>query len=224
MSGRAAGAERSSETRELILATAERLFAERGVHAVSNRQVGEEAGQGNNFAVGHHFGSRAELVRAVVRRHAGPVERARVRMLAQVGGGARVWDWVACLVRPFTEHLAALGSPSWYARFGARVMTDPALRRVVVEDALGAESVRRVLDGLNRCLPALPLPVYLERSAMTRHLVTHTCAERERALAAGVPTARASWDDAATGLVSAVAGLWLAPVTATGERTSEEHG
>ncbi|GAA1310167.1 helix-turn-helix domain-containing protein [Saccharothrix xinjiangensis] len=216
MSGRAAGAERSSDTRELILATAERLFAERGVHAVSNRQVGEAAGQGNNFAVGYHFGSRAELVRAIIRRHAEPVERARVRMLAGIAGGGQVRDWVACLVRPFTEHLAALGSPSWYARFGAQVMTDPALRRVVVDDALGAASVRRILDGLNRRLPALPLPVYLERSAMTRHLVMHTCAERERALAAGLPTARPSWDDAATGLVAAVVGLWLAPVTTTG--------
>jgi hypothetical protein len=28
---------------------------------------------------------------------------------------------VACLVRPLTEHLAALGTPTWYARFTAQV-------------------------------------------------------------------------------------------------------
>ncbi|SEG95299.1 hypothetical protein SAMN05444920_10930 [Nonomuraea solani] len=28
-----------------------------------------------------------------------------------------VRDWVACLVRSFTGHLAALGGPTWYARF-----------------------------------------------------------------------------------------------------------
>ncbi|QFZ21521.1 TetR/AcrR family transcriptional regulator [Saccharothrix syringae] len=214
MSGRTAGAERSSETRDRILAAAERLFAEFGVSAVSNRRIGEAAGQGNNFAVGYHFGTRAELVRAIVRRHAGQVERTRVRMLAGIGDSDDVEDWVACLVRPLTEHLAALGSPTWYARFGARVMTEPVLRQVVVDEALDAESAVRVLDGLNRCLPALPVAVYLERGAMTRHLLTHTCAERERALAARAPTARASWDEAASGLIAAIVGLWLAPVTA----------
>ncbi|MGO4759077.1 TetR family transcriptional regulator, partial [Streptomyces sp. 2MCAF27] len=64
MAGRTARAEQVSATRELILTAAERLFAERGVYAVSNRQVSEAAGQGNNAAVGYHFGTKADLVRA----------------------------------------------------------------------------------------------------------------------------------------------------------------
>lgn len=38
-------------TREALLVTAERLFAERGVHVVSTRQISAAAGQGNNAAV-----------------------------------------------------------------------------------------------------------------------------------------------------------------------------
>ncbi|HEX6347443.1 MAG TPA: TetR family transcriptional regulator [Umezawaea sp.] len=219
--------ERAVGTRELILVAAERLFAEHGVFAVSNRQVGEAAGQGNNFAVGYHFGAKAELVRAIVRRHAEPVEEARSCMLAGIGRGAAVRDWVACLIRPFTGHLADLGVPTWYARFGAQVMTDPGLRQIIVDEALATEPIQRVLDGLNRCLPALPLAVHVERSAMARTLMTHTCAERERALAEGTPTSRSSWEDTAAGLVDAITGLWLAPVTATGARpgrTTQEAG
>jgi cytochrome P450 len=52
----------------VILATTERLFAERGIHAVSNRQISEAAGQGNSAAVGYHFGTKADLVRAIARR------------------------------------------------------------------------------------------------------------------------------------------------------------
>ena len=207
--------DRAAETRELILAAAERLFAEHGVFAVSNRQVGGAAGQGNNFAVGYHFGTKVDLVRAIVRRHAQPMEDRRRWMLAEIGRSTDVRDWVACLVRPFTEHLAELGVPSWYARFGAQVMTDPGLRLIIIDEALSTEPIQRVLDGLNRCLPALPVPVHLERSAMARNLVVHTCAERELALASGTATARASWEDTATGLADAVAGLWLAPVTRT---------
>jgi hypothetical protein len=48
---------------------------------------------------------------------------------------------------------------------------------------------------------------------MARHLTAQMCAERERALAVGAPTLQPSWDDLATGLIDAIVGLWLAPVT-----------
>ncbi|MFG2780500.1 TetR/AcrR family transcriptional regulator [Streptomyces prunicolor] len=200
-------------TRELILTTAERLFAELGVHAVSNRRVSEAAGQGNNAAVGYHFGTKADLVRAIARKHAERIEGNRVRLLAEIGDSTDVRDWVSCLVRPSTEHLAALGSPTWYARFCAQAMTDPALHRIMVEESLSSPSLRQLVDGLWRCLPRLPDEVRAERAAMARHLILHTCAQRERALAENTPTPRASWHDAATGLVDAIVGLLQAPVT-----------
>ena len=55
--GRPVRSDRASSTQEAILVAAERLFAEHGVFAVSNRQVSEAAGQGNNAAVGYHFGT-----------------------------------------------------------------------------------------------------------------------------------------------------------------------
>ena len=57
--------DRSTGTREAILSAAERLFAERGMYAVSNRQISEAAGQGNNAAACYHFGTRTGLLRAI---------------------------------------------------------------------------------------------------------------------------------------------------------------
>lgn len=213
MPGRTARAERAGETRELILAAAERLFAEHGVFAVSNRQVSEAAGQGNNTAVGYHFGTKADLVRAIVRAHAGQVEQLRMRMLAEIGDSVELRDWVACLVRPNGEHLDALGNPTWFARFGAQVMTDPALREIMIDEGFTSPSLRHVVDGLSRCLPDLPVEVRAERGDMARQLIVHMFAERERALAEGAPTPRSSWNDATTGLIDAIVGMWLAPVT-----------
>ncbi|MBB4939994.1 AcrR family transcriptional regulator [Streptosporangium album] len=213
MAGKAVRAERAGATRESILAAAERLFAEHGVFAVSNRQVSEAAGQGNNAAVGYHFGTKTDLVRAIVRKNAEQIERVRLQMLAEIGDSSNVRDWVACLVRPSAEHLAALGNPTWYARFGAQVMTDPALREIMVAESLTSPSLHQVLDGLNRCLPELPVEVRVERGDMARQLMVHMYAERERALAEGTPTPRSNWHDAATGLIDAIVGLWLAPVT-----------
>ncbi|TVT47153.1 TetR/AcrR family transcriptional regulator [Amycolatopsis rhizosphaerae] len=211
--GRTTRAERVTATRDAILTTAERLFAEHGLFAVSNRQISEAAGQGNNTAVGYHFGTKADLVRAIVRRHAEPIERLRQEMVTRCTGSTDIRDWVGCLIRPFTEHLAALGNPTWYARFGAQVMTDPGFRRIMTEESLGSPSLNEVVAGLDRCLPDLPPEVRAERGDMARQLMVHMCAERERALAEGTPTPRATWRDASNGLVDAITGLWLAPVT-----------
>jgi hypothetical protein len=125
-------------------------------------------------------------------------------------------DWVACLVRPLTDHLAELGcdgEPTWYARFAAQAMTDPAYYNIIVKGALSSTSLVQVVDGINGCLPDLPAEVRFERNIMARNLLMHTCAERERALAAGSSMHQSSWRAAASGLIDAIVGLWLAPVT-----------
>ena len=213
MAGRMLREEQVNATRELLLIAAERLFAEHGVHSVSNRQVSEAAGQGNNTAVGYHFGTKADLVRAIVRKHATRIEDLRARQLADLTDPDDVRGWVDCLVRPVLEHLAALGSPTWYARFCAQVVSDPALHRIMIEEALTSPSLQTILEGLKRCLPDLPPEVSAERGEMVRHLIVHVAAERERALAEHTPTPRSNWDDAATGLADAVVGMWLAPAT-----------
>jgi AcrR family transcriptional regulator len=215
--GRTVRSERATSTQEAILAAAERLYAEHGMFAVSNRQVSEAAGQGNNAAVGYHFGTKADLVLAIEQKHREPVEQLREEMVAElvanVGPGAGMRDWVGCLVRPLTEHLTALGSPTWYARFAAQAMTDPAYYNIVVKEALSSPSLVQVIDGINRCLPNLTTDVRYERNIMARNLLIHTCADLERSLAAGASLARPSWRAAATGIIDAIVGLWLAPVT-----------
>jgi AcrR family transcriptional regulator len=213
----AAGTRRDEQvtaTREALLTAAERLFAERGVHAVANRQISEAAGQGNNAAVTYHFGNKADVVRAIVRRHAEEIEATRVRMVAAIGDSTDLRNWVACLVRPVTEHLEALGSPSWYARFLAQVMADPALNAIMVEESLdAAPSLRQFEEGLTRCLPDLPAEVHLERVAMARHLVVQMSVERERALADHTATFRPTWAATADSLIDAIVALWQAPVS-----------
>ena len=218
-------------TRELLMTAAERLFAEHGVAAVSARQIGEAAGQGNTAAVGYHFGTKTELVRAILRKHTADVERIRARMAdeaelteaahaeaAHAGSSqAGVRHWVSCLVRPATDHLAALGAPTWFARFGAQALNDPRLRSLLMEEAGVTPAMARIHRGLNRRLAALPATVRAERDDMALALIVHVIAEHERALAeqAGGLDPADSWNDAATGLIDAIVGLYTAPVTST---------
>ncbi|MBX5485661.1 hypothetical protein MHAS_02623 [Mycolicibacterium hassiacum DSM 44199] len=205
--------ERASNTREAILSAAERLFAEHGVYAVSNRQVSEAAGQGNNAAVGYHFGTKTDLVRAIEQKHRVPIERLLTRMVAEIGDSTNLRDWIGCLVRSLTEHLDQLGNPTWYARFAAQALADPAYQKIVVKDAMGSPALQQVVDGITRCLPDLPMTVVTERNIMARNLLMHTCADFERAFAEGTAAPRTSWSSVASGLIDAIVGLWTAPVT-----------
>ncbi|PXY33200.1 TetR family transcriptional regulator [Prauserella sp. PE36] len=218
-----ARADRVSATREAILAAAERLYAEHGVFAVSNRQISEAAGQGNNAAVNYHFGTKTDLVRAIVRKHHDQTERIRERMVSELGDSTETRDWVTCLVRPPIEHLAELGTPTWYGRFSAQLMTEPSLRDITSEESLTSPTLVRAIDGLNRCIPELPVEVRMERGDMVRQLMVHTVAERERALAEGSPTPRSTWHAAASGLIDAIVGLWHAPVTETRQPKGERR-
>ncbi|WP_082403987.1 TetR family transcriptional regulator [Saccharothrix sp. NRRL B-16348] len=212
--GRTPRAEQVGATRQQILTTAERLFAEQGLYAVSNRQISAAAGQGNNTAVGYHFGAKADLIRAIMLRHTSRIESLRQDAVAAVAGSRDVRDWVACLVRPVTTYLASSGDPTWFARFSAQVMTDPAFRVIMAEEALTEASLRHVVDNLIALLPDMPADVREDRADMVRHLIVHVCAERERALAEGAATSRSTWDETANGLIDAITGLWTAPYTA----------
>jgi AcrR family transcriptional regulator len=204
--------DRSTATREALLAAAERLFAERGMYAVSNRQISEAAGQGNNAAACYHFGSRTDLLRAIESKHRAPIEDLRADTLTAIGESSELRDWVGALVRPLTGHLEALGNPSWYARFAAQAMADPAYRQVVTADALSSPVLVKTIDGINRCLPELPKRVRFERIVMARNLLMHTCAEHEGEMAQRGPRSRSVWPIAGEGLVDAIVGLWQAPV------------
>ena len=75
------------DTSTHILDTAERLFAARGIDAVSIRHLVDEAGV-NLAAVHYHFGNRAELVRAVIRRRVLPMNAERLRRLEELEAAA----------------------------------------------------------------------------------------------------------------------------------------
>jgi hypothetical protein len=79
---------------------------------------------------------------------------------------------------------------------------------------LSSPTLVQVVEGINRCLPDLPANVTFDRNIMARNLLMHSCADRERALAKGAtPASRTSWQAAGTGLIDAIVGMWLAPVT-----------
>jgi AcrR family transcriptional regulator len=209
---RTAGTGKAS-TRELILDTAERLFAEQGIFATSNRRIAEAAGQGNSSVAGYHFGSKADLVRAITHRFTAEVERSRRQLLAGLDDAAGLEQLLGCLVRPWTDRFEALGQDSYFARVCAQAMNNPALRPIVVEEGSHSDSLEQTWEALGRYLPGgrADLSTELRRGVM-QHLIVFVCAEREGALAEGRPVGRQTWAYEANGLIDALQGIIAAPM------------
>ena len=80
-------------TRDRILATAERLFAEYGYDGVSMRQIGAEA-DAQIALIAYHFGTKEKLYRAVFEHRITPLSARRREALAR----ARAAASSACLL------------------------------------------------------------------------------------------------------------------------------
>ncbi len=94
--------------RELVLATAERLFAERGVAAVSMDDIAAAAGVGKG-TVYRHFGDRAGLALALLDEDERILQEAVVRGPAPLGPGApaaeRLTAFLTALLDLHERHL-----------------------------------------------------------------------------------------------------------------------
>jgi len=92
-------------TRQKIIATAERLFAERGVDAVSLNEITREAGQKNKSALNYHFGSKDQLLLAIIEKHEGSILSQRNAYLDDLEQRKAIS--IESVVRAFVYALAA---------------------------------------------------------------------------------------------------------------------
>ncbi|MBA3908121.1 MAG: helix-turn-helix transcriptional regulator, partial [Pseudonocardiales bacterium] len=81
-----------TDTRDKLLSAAEQLFAERGVDAVSLREITRAAGARNVIAVQYHFEDRAGVLTAILAKHLPDVDARRHALLdgieAEIDAGA----------------------------------------------------------------------------------------------------------------------------------------
>ena len=126
---------RGDRTRERLLDAAERLWGERGVEAVSLREIRIAAGQRNSSALHFHFGDREGLLLALSQRHQPRItaeqERLR-RALVADGRQDDVAGLVEVLLRPGAEYLRRGPSERAWTKIVAERLARPELALDVV--------------------------------------------------------------------------------------------
>ena len=95
----------STDTKTRLLDHAERMFAEDGVYAVTNRQITEAAGQKNESALNYHFGTRNELIIALLTRRGRELDNTRAERLAHLGDNPTTRELVQLLVEVYASCL-----------------------------------------------------------------------------------------------------------------------
>ena len=118
------------DTKDRILDTAERLFADHGFAATSLRQITAEA-QVNLAAVNYHFKSKEALLSAVIERRLGPINKRRMELLDEMearssNGQLDLKEAVLAFMRPaFEAKSAKPDEVKHFPRLMARVMAEP---------------------------------------------------------------------------------------------------
>lgn len=207
--------ESSSGTRQRLVATAERLFAERGIDTVSLREISRQSGARNAIATQYHFKDRAGVLAAIVDKHTPQVEAARMALLDEYQAllprseAAAIRTLAGALVRPLAAKLADPdGGPDFLQVYAQIVDRGPAT-------APASASVVRWRELIDP---------FLERDAVRLHrrytAILHTATELGRRAKSGPHS-----DDRlfTSYLVDVVAAILSFPVSRETRRLADER-
>ena len=199
-----AAADSLTSTAMQLLLTAERLIAQHGTAGVSLRQIASEAGSANNSAIQYHFGSKDELLRAILAYRVNDLTHRRA-LLRSLASRNDLRAHVEAHVVPLFELAEAPGSH--YVAFVEQLQRSGDL--ALLEPQHEVQKARQEFaNDMQRLLTDVSEPVRTTRIEQAQELSLHLAAERERAVVRGntvVPFALhvSSVVDGLTGFLSA---------------------
>jgi AcrR family transcriptional regulator len=166
----------ADKTRGQIVQAAEKIFADKGFRAMTLRDV-TKAARVNLAAVNYHFGSKTNLMRAIIERRMEPINRERIQRLDSLVAkhapeAIPVKDIFEALFRPLFEHATAKkGNDHTFMQMVGRALTEPADFMRKMHKEFFVQLSMRFLTELKRSCPQLSeqdlqLRFYLSVSTM----------------------------------------------------------
>lgn len=205
--------EAGKEKRERLLDAAERLFAQRGLDAVSVRDI-TDAADANTASIHYHFGSKLDLISAILERRGGALGDRRDQLLDELEGRSEIGlrDVVEVLVRPTAELAAESEGGRNYVAFLSVLGNHPELMPVLMN--LLDPYTDRFLAVLAAATPALSEEVRVLRFAVGKDLINRLLGQPDGQIRLWVerrvPGANEFIID---GVVDMLVGIFQAPVS-----------
>lgn len=174
---------------ERLIEAAAQLMDASGIDQVSTNEIIRFSGHRNRSAIAYHFGSRDELVRAVLRRTMNGIDTERTALLDHLeatGAELSARTIIEVLVGPLTRQLRAADGRR-YLRLCAQVLDHP---RFVADlrDAISANSsVARCAQLAAPFVSQLPPFIRMERASQLVGFLIRSCADQARLLDTASP-------------------------------------
>ena len=174
----------SDDTRDRLLDAAQELFAQTGSWTTPLARVVRAAGQRNQSAIHYHFGSREELIYALIERDRArelQERQARLDRLEADGGNDDLRAAVTALVLPSCAGLA-----EQRCRRLRMIIADVA--RGIGDDQLAdprPPDLARTVRLIEAALPPMPRRIRTTRVAAALRLLIEMTAARARTIEAG---------------------------------------
>ena len=223
--------DRSATTGETLIDVAERLYAERGIDAVSMREISRCAGQKNSSALQYHFESKEALIEAILIRRMNALDYRRLEYLDDLESRGKLDDLrylVAALVKPLAGDLQTAKRPSTgscYIGFLSEVQRHPNYDLFTLGKKASSVGLSRLYRLINKQLAQLPEAVIRQRFAMAISQIVHGLAEFER-ISSRRRGSRRPFDleRAVANLIDMITGALVAPMSTDVAERVRRHG
>ncbi len=173
---------RSSEpARRQILDAALRLFAGRGIAAVSLREIRLAAKQRNAGALHYHFGSKDGLLKALLERELPPLVARRRALLAQAAAApGDLRAAAAVFVLPFAELATGTAHERSVVLLLSELHDDVSLSFTRIMSLVGDTGIGEAAELLRSRATAVAEPILTERLTVANSIFLHAAATRAR--------------------------------------------
>jgi len=170
----------SERTRQQIILAAEQLFGQRGIDAVSLRQVNVAAKQKNSSATHYHFGSKETLVKAIYDYRMKPVNERRHEMLEHIGATGEVRPLAEAMILPIVEEIEGSSDGRNYIQFLSQVVGHPSIDLAEIWSSEFGSALNETYQRLVELLPYLPPKIIEQRFGLAQSQIIHSLSDRER--------------------------------------------
>lgn len=167
-----ANTKEAGSTANILLDTAERLFASEGIENVSIRQIVIASGHGNLSGAHYHFGSREELIRKLLHRRMVTVDAIRHRALDSIIDEGRGGDLGAIVESTVRVLESVTRNYPWgrdYVLVAAQALFNPRIQLLATIDSQAVTGLTRTAEMLRPLLSHLSPEVFAERLRMVRY-------------------------------------------------------
>ncbi len=205
---------RSAATRRKFIRAAQKLYADKGIDAVSLNQITSSAGQKNRNALQYHFGSKDGLTQAILDSHADRVAQLRQAYMDEIERDdlSPAEAAARALVIPVDQYISESREAVYYVKILSQLAaTNNAVTNPNASSKLSFRSVPRLAELMNAAMNHLSKAEARQRLFLVVSITFHGIADICRAFDGDNVSSKKARDDMLEQVTIAISALLSAP-------------